>query len=192
MDLPPLILASASPRRAQLMRQLELIFDILPAHTQETAPEHLTPREAVLLNAYHKARAVAKVHPDALVLGADTTVCLGKDMFGKPADLAEAHAMLARLQGHTHQVLTGVCLIHLRRHVQEMFTELTDVTFRQLDDLQIRNYLNLIQPLDKAGAYAIQEHGELIVERIDGSYSNVVGLPMERLEGRLQDWAVRS
>jgi len=188
MELPPVILASASPRRARLLRQLELNFLVLPAHTPESAPEHLTAREAALLNAYHKAWAVAKEHPDTLVIGADTVVCLGPELFGKPASHAEAHRMLSRLQGHTHQVITGVCLIQLRRHRQHMFSESTAVTFRSLDDLQIRNYLGLIDPLDKAGGYALQEHGELIVERVEGARSNVVGLPLEALHEVLQQW----
>jgi MAF protein len=186
--LPPLILASASPRRAELLKQIGLEFGQLPTHVPEEQPEHLTPAEICQINSYHKARALAKKHPDALVLGADTLVCLGTRIFGKPASLAVAEEMLLELQGQEHQVITGVCLIHLRAHRQRLFAEGTTVRFHRLSLTQVRVYLSRIDPLDKAGAYAIQEHGELIVERIDGSFSNVVGLPVERLQEVLAAW----
>jgi septum formation protein len=122
------------------------------------------------------------------VIGADTLVCLDDEIFGKPASLADARQMIGKLQGRTHRVATGVCLIHLRRFRQKMFTETTRVTFRRLDLKQIRYYLGAINPLDKAGAYAIQEKGDLLVEGISGSYSNVVGLPIERLKAELAAW----
>ena len=190
MNLPRLILASASPRRAELLREMGLRFRVVPSDAAETRNEQLTARELCQLNAYRKARAVAKKIPDALVLGADTLVYLGTRLFGKPANHAEAEQMLERLQGRTHQVVTGICLIHLRRFRQKIFAETTQVTFRSLDPKQIRYYLGAVNPLDKAGAYAIQEKGDLIVDRIVGSFSNVVGLPIERLNSELVtgDW----
>ncbi len=188
-DLPPLILASASPRREELLRQLGLDFKVVREEVREIHHEQLTARELSQVNAYRKARAVAKKCPDALVLAADTLVYLGTSLFGKPATLEEAYQMLERLQGRTHQVVTGMCLLHLRNHRQALFVETTAVTFHPLDDVQIRRYLNRVNPLDKAGAYAIQEEGDLIVEKISGSYTNVVGLPMERLDEELQAWA---
>lgn len=188
MDLPPLILASASPRRAELLRQAGIKFAVIAAEVPEVQPEHLSPRETAQINAYRKCRRVAKHHPDALVLGADTIVCLGETLFGKPTSAPAAQAMLARLQGRTHQVVTGVCLIHLRTHRQRLFAESTVVTFRQLHVDQIRRYLAKVNPLDKAGAYAIQEEGDDIVKTIHGSFSNVVGLPMERLKEELARW----
>jgi septum formation protein len=183
-----LILASASPRRAELLRQLGLRFEVLPSEAGEFAHEHLSPLELCQLNAHRKARAVAKKVPDAIVLAADTLVFLDDEILGKPADLAEAHGMLERLQGRTHQVVTGVVLIHLRAHRERVFAVSTEVRFCALSDGQIRNYLAKVNPLDKAGAYAVQEHGELIVEEISGSYSNVVGLPVERVQTELQAW----
>ena len=188
MSLPPLILASASPRRAHLLREMGLDFQVVAGDTPETHPEHLTPFETSQINAYRKARAIAKKYPDLLVLGADTIVCLGTVVFGKPADLKTAHAMLAKLQGRTHEVVTGVCLVHLRAHRQQLFAVSTAVTFRHLHSEQIRRYLSRINPLDKAGAYAIQEEGDEIVKTISGSYSNVVGLPVERLKEELGRW----
>ena len=139
-----------------------------------------SPLEICQLNAHRKARAVAKKIPDALVLGADTLVFLDNEILGKPRNLADARRMLARLQGRTHQVVTGVSLIHLRAHRERIFAISTDVLFHPLDAGQIRDYLSRINPLDKAGAYAIQESGEKIISEISGSYSNVVGLPVER------------
>ncbi len=188
MKLPPLILASASPRRADLLRQLKLEFEVVPSDAKEVYDEHLSPQELCQLNAHRKARAVAKKIPDALVLGADTLVFLDRQIFGKPADLAEAKKMLLQLQGRTHQVVTGVSLIQLRAHRERVFAISTDVTFRPLTPGQIDEYLYGINPLDKAGAYAIQENGELIVAEISGSFSNVVGLPIERVQGGIAAW----
>lgn len=185
MNETPLILASASPRRAELLREIINQFEVIPGHAEESQPEHLSPAEACLLNAYHKARVIAKKHPDALVVGADTEVVLGRRVFGKPRDIADAHAMLRDLSGREHQVITGVCVIHLRHHVQRLFFEQTVVKFRALSDEAIATYLSDINPLDKAGAYAIQEHGDEIVANIEGSFSNVVGLPVERLREEL-------
>jgi septum formation protein len=185
---PPLILASASPRRAELLKLLQVKFRILPGEAQEVAHEHLSPLEVCQLNAHRKARAVAKKIPDDLVLAADTLVFLDGEIFGKPCNLSDARRMLTRLQGRTHQVVTGVCLMHLRAHRERIFAVSTDVLFHPLDDRQIRNYLAKINPLDKAGAYAIQDSGELIISEISGSFSNVVGLPVEKLRQELSTW----
>ena len=186
MKLPPVILASASPRRAELLRKVVRNFEIIPGHAEEFQPEHLSPTEACMLNAYRKARTLAKRFPDALIVGADTEVCLGGRVFGKPRNRKDAEQMLAELEGREHQVITGVCLVHLRRHRQRTFAETTRVTFKALGADEITGYLDQIDPLDKAGAYALQEHGELIVEKTEGSISNVVGLPVERLRLELK------
>ena len=189
MDLPPLILASASPRRAELLRQSSREFQVVPSDAAEIFDEQLSPWELCQLNAHRKARVVAKKHPDALVLGADTLVFLDEEIMGKPANLADANRMLTQLQGRTHQVVTGISLIHLRAHRERTFAVSTDVTFRPLTAGQIQDYLAKVNPLDKAGAYAIQERGEMIVAEISGSYSNVVGLPVEQLKSELESWA---
>ncbi len=121
MKLPPLILASASPRRAELLRPLGLDFQAVPSDAAEIFDEQLSPWELCQLNAHRKARVIAKKHPDALVLGADTLVFLDGEVMGKPADLADARRMLTRLQGRTHQVVTGISLIHLRAHRERTF-----------------------------------------------------------------------
>src|SRR5436309_4662815 len=190
MKLPAIILASNSPRRAELLRQSGIEFQMVPSDVPEIHHEQMTAREISQINAYRKARSVAKRNPDALVLAADTLVSLKTELFGKPATLEAAYEMLERLSGRTHDVVTGVCLLHLRSHRQRITSESTTVTFRPLDAVKIRRYLAKVNPLDKAGAYAIQEEGDLIIERISGSYTNVVGLPIERLGAELQAWGL--
>jgi len=188
MKWPSLILASASPRRAELLRQLGVEFEVVASAAAELHHEQLTALEVSQINAYRKARAVAKKLPDRLVLGADTLVVLETRLFGKPSTLEQAYQMLEELQGRTHHVVTAICLMHLRDHRQRISAERTAVTFRALDASKIRRYLNRVNPLDKAGAYAIQEDGDLIVEKVSGSYTNVVGLPVERLTEELKEW----
>jgi septum formation protein len=188
VKLPPLILASASPRRVELLKLLPVKFRVLPAAVDEVSHDHLTPLEVCQLNAHRKARAVAKKNPDALVIGADTLVFLDNEILGKPRNRAAAQQMLNRLQGRAHQVVTGVCLMHLRAHRERVFAVSTDVLFHPLTPEQIRDYLGQMNPLDKAGAYAIQDGGEKIISEISGSFSNVVGLPVEKLRAELGRW----
>jgi septum formation protein len=195
-DLPPpsattrprLILASASPRRSELLQQLGIEFAVIVGQVEEITPTHLSPHETAQINAYRKARAVAKKHPDDLVLGADTIVCLETQIFGKPANRAQAEEMLLALQGRSHEVVTGVCLVRWRARRERLFAVSTTVVFHDLDRAAIRRYLDRINPLDKAGAYAIQENGSLIVREISGSFGNVVGLPVERVREELSQW----
>ncbi len=134
--------------------------------------------------------AVARSIPEALVLGADTLVYLEGEPLGKPRDLDEARAMLRRLSGRTHTVCTGVCLASDGGESVNVFHDLTRVTFRTLSEEAIGEYLRLVHVLDKAGSYAVQEHGESIVETVDGSLSNVVGLPIEAVLRHLAPWTV--
>lgn len=186
--LPPLILASASPRRAELLREQGLAFAVVTSEVDEVTPEGLSPRELCQLNAHQKACAVARRHPDALVLGADTLVFLGSEILGKPADLEAARRMLHQLQGRTHEVVTGVSLLQWCPRREQLFAVSTRVRFRALSAAQIESYLAAVHTLDKAGAYAIQEHGEWLVETIDGSFTNVVGLPVEQVAAAIQAW----
>jgi len=191
MKTLPIILASASPRRADLLRAMGLTFAVIPGEATELHDDQLTAAEVSRLNAFRKARAVAVRHADSLVIGADTLVYLDETLFGKPATMAAARQMLKCLQGRTHQVVTGVCLIHLKSGRRRVFAEMTAVKFRPLTAPQIREYLEAINPLDKAGGYAIQENGDKIVEEIAGSYNNVVGLPTERLQAEIEAFAAR-
>jgi septum formation protein len=188
MNNPSLILASESPRRAELLRQLGVEFKVVASNASEIEHEQLTAREVAQINAYRKARVVSKKFPDTLVLGADTVVHIESVLFGKPKTLEAAYEMLERLQGRTHEVVTAVCLLNLRHHQQRIFTDSTYVTFHKLDAVKIRRYLTQVNPLDKAGAYAIQEEGDQLVERVAGSYTNVVGLPIEKLRLELAEF----
>ncbi len=188
---PWLILASASPRRAELLQQAGFDFQVIPARVGEVEWDQLSPSELCQLNAHRKARVVAKQHPDALVLGADTLVFLDREILAKPRSPQEARRMLRALSGRTHQVVTGVSLLHLRAHREVLFAVSTDVRFRALSEREILRYLEVIDPLDKAGGYAIQDHGEWIVEEISGSFTNVVGLPLERVVAELVRFGLR-
>lgn len=188
----PIVLASASPRRAALLAEIGMAFEVVPGQIHEVVREYLSPGEMVRFNARLKAREVAARLPNRLVLGADTEVCLDNRIFGKPANMEEARAFLTLLQGRSHQVITGVCLACHNSRKERLFAVGTTVRFRALTSRQIANYLSHVNPLDKAGAYAIQDHGEMIIEEIAGSYSNVVGLPIERLQEELANFGLPS
>jgi septum formation protein len=174
-----LVLASASPRRRALLEAAGLPLELRTAELAEAPLAGETPAAMVVRLAAAKAAAVAAALPGRLVLGADTVVVFAGQIFGKPADLPAAHGMLRRLSGREHQVLTGVCL--MRGVVVRQWVAQTNVRLRTLDDAAIANYFSLVNPLDKAGSYAIQEHGEQIVAGIDGLLSNVIGLPVEEV-----------
>ena len=178
-ETSPLILASASPRRKQLLGELGLKFDIVVAQVTEHEDPNTDPRVMVTHNAALKADWVAARHPDAWVLGADTTVFIDHIVLNKPADLAAARAMLKRLAGRTHVVFTGVALRHIGRGLRIDEGVTSEVTFKAFDDAVIDEYFRVVNPLDKAGAYGIQEGRELIIEGWRGSFSNIMGLPME-------------
>ena len=188
MPLPPLILASASPRRRELLREHGYTFSVEPADVAESTPPHLTPGEITLRNARAKALAVARKHPEALVLGVDTEVVFEGEVFGKPADLAAALAMVKRLTGRTHEVHTGVWLQHSAARRERGFVEISRVRFRRLSDAKLRAYHARVGPLDKAGAYAAQEDRGELIERVEGSFTNVIGLPMEALAAALTEF----
>ncbi len=183
---PEIILASVSPRRELLLREIGLPFRIIHPTGVTEATGGFAPDVLVMHNAQNKARAVAAQHPESLVIGADTEVVLDGVVFGKPADLPAAETMLGKLAGRRHDVLTGVCLIHRPMELELTFVERTGVTMRPLTLAQIRDYFTKVTPLDKAGAYGAQEFGELILERVDGSFSNVMGLPVERLRATFE------
>jgi len=183
-----LILASASPRRRQLMAEYGYEFAVQPSDVTEMTPPHLTVSEVTLYNARQKAEAVAQAHPDSVVIGVDTLVSLEGDILGKPRDLEDAFAMLQRLNGRIHEVYSGVWIVRLATATTRALVEVSRVKFRTFDEAAIRGYMERIHPLDKAGAYAAQdESADGIVERIEGSRTNVVGLPMEALAKMLEN-----
>lgn len=180
-----LVLASASPRRCFLLEQLGLGgFTVETANVEEHEDPRSCPQEMVRHNARIKAQAVSDRLPQSLVLGADTTVALADEVLNKPANLQEARGMLHKLSGRTHTVYTGVCLISPADALHEVHHVTSAVTFRPLDDAAIDAYFRLVNPLDKAGAYGIQEGRELIIDRLEGSLENVMGLPIQFLKQR--------
>lgn len=177
-----LILASASPRRRQLLTEYGYTFTVQPADVEEIMPPDLNVSEITLYNARLKAQAVSEMNPEAVVIGVDTLVALDGQTLGKPADLDEAFAMLSRLSGRIHEVYSGVWATRQSSHTHRGLVEVSRVKFRPFDEAQIRGYMARIHPLDKAGAYAAQDDSpESIVESIEGSRTNVVGLPMKAL-----------
>ncbi len=184
----PLILASASPRRRWLLKRNKYPFTVEVADVAEISPVYFTPGETVLRNARAKAWEVALRRREALVLGVDTIVAFGNKIFGKPADLSAAEAMLRRLNGRAHEVYSGVWLVHAATGRERGFIEVTRVQFRRRTPEQRRAYLARVGPLDKAGAYAAQEDRGEMIEFVEGSFSNVIGLPMESLGKELREY----
>ena len=177
--VPRLILASASPRRRELLQQLGIPFTVVIADVVEHEETTTDPRVMVAHNAALKADWVSARHPDDLVLGADTTVFIDQHALNKPRDPAEAREMLRRLSGRTHTVFTGLAL---RRQSDGLIIDegvASEVTFKTIDDAVIEAYLARVHTLDKAGGYGIQDHSDMIVAGYRGSLSNIIGLPLE-------------
>ena len=198
-----LILASASPRRQELLRNAGIPFTVEPAGIRETPLENEPARNCAERLARAKARAVSLGHPQAVVLGADTVVELDRQILGKPTDPADAVRMLRLLSGRTHEVITGVCLSgpgntprspaagrgERKAHFEDVRSESTEVTMAELSDRDIRAYVASGEPMDKAGAYAIQGRASRWIGRIEGDYFNVVGLPVALVFRMLQEHA---
>ena len=180
-----LVLASRSPRRRHLLKALGVHFIAAESGFHEIDHADGTPGQHVQDNALGKARAIASQYNNALVIGADTVVVYRQRVLGKPKNMAEAMEYLLLLQGKTHAVYTGLALIDTKENITVVDFEKTLVTMRSLNEKEIRAYLSRIKPLDKAGAYAIQGAGAIIVEKISGCYYNVVGFPLAKLEEML-------
>ena len=185
-----LILASASPRRRELLAGMGVAFDVVVAQVVEHEDPDSEPRAMVAHNAALKAEWVAERNPETLVLGADTTVYIDQTVLNKPRDLSEARAMLHRLAGRTHTVFTGVALRRQRDGVKVDQGVASQVRFREFDDRVIDAYFQVVNPLDKAGAYGIQEGRELIIAGWEGSFSNIMGLPVETVKQILTPWGL--
>lgn len=175
------ILASGSPRRKQLLKKIIPDFKVIPSDAEELKSHSGGPLTLVQENAKKKAIPVAANNPSCWVLGADTLVFYQKEILGKPKDLDEAVEMLSFLSGKTHEVATGVSLQCNELNIVKTFSETSSVTFKPISKQEIRLYFKEVNPLDKAGAYAIQTNADMIIDRFVGSYSNVVGLPLESL-----------
>ena len=185
-NFPPIILASKSPRRQELLRLMDIEFRVVLKDVDESYPDHLKPEEIAVYIADKKARAFDESVADEIVLTADTIVCIDNLILGKPETSDHAVEMLQLLSGRMHRVITGVCLLY--KHRYHSFYDVSEVYFGKLTDVEITSYVNKYQPLDKAGSYGIQERIGLIgIERINGSYTNVVGLPTEKLYRELMN-----
>lgn len=179
-----IILASKSPRRQELLRLMDIDFRIVLKEVDESYPDNLTPEEIAVYIAEKKAKAFDESVDDEIVLTADTIVSIDEHILGKPETKEHAIEMLQLLSGRVHRVITGVCLLH--KHKYNLFHDISEVFFRKLTAQEISFYVDKYQPLDKAGAYGIQEWIGLIgIDRINGSYTNVVGLPTEKLYQQL-------
>jgi septum formation protein len=184
-----IILASASPRREQLLKQIGVSFRVIPSEADETNAAALKPGEYVKQCALAKAKSVsAQVNPDDIVIGADTVVVLAETMFGKPAGAMDAAQMLQKLSGRTHSVWSGLAVLAPQRNF--VIAVETKVTLAELSAQQIERYVASGEPFDKAGAYAIQGLGSVFVKRIDGCFYNVVGLPLQVLSGQLNELGI--
>jgi septum formation protein len=188
---PQLTLASTSPRRSDLLREYGFDFEILTTAVDEIADHLLGPVKLVQENARLKALPVSIMRPDRVVIGADTVVAFEGRILGKPASMLEARAMLESLNGKEHKVHTGVCLLHGTTACETLFVETTRVRFNRLTLDQRIAYHHRINPLDKAGAYAAQDDQGILIASTEGSFTNVIGLPMESLQRHLHPFGIR-
>lgn len=172
-----IILASSSPRRAKLLKDAGIEFVVEPSDIEEVIDEHLEPKDIVIDLAKQKAQAVSLKHPDDIVIAADTIVVFNREILGKPKDEAHAYEMLKMLSSEQHQVYTGVA-IQKGEKINSFYTR-ADVLMKQLSDLEIKEYIQTKEPLDKAGAYGIQGLGSKLVERYQGDFFTIVGLPLK-------------
>ncbi len=180
------ILASASPRRQELLKIIFSEFEIIPADVDETLSPDISPETAAEYLSRKKAEYIAEKYPDYLIIGSDTTVVTEKEILGKPENKTDAYNMLKKLSGKTHKVITGVCICGGGK--TRSFSEITEVEFYNLGEEELENYLSSNEWTDKAGAYGIQGKAGLFVKKINGDYNNVVGLPVSRLNREVKEF----
>ena len=183
----PIILASGSPRRKQLLEQIDLEFEVVPSQIYEDFSLNLSPTDFVEYYAQEKAKDVANSYPDKWVIGADTIVVFESHILGKPKNEKDSFQMLKRLSGNTHQVITGVSIQNIKQDISDSFHERTNVTFNTLSDNIINYYIETYEPFDKAGSYGIQDWFSVCVNRIDGCFYNVMGFPLSRFYSHFID-----
>ncbi len=184
-NCPPIILASNSPRRKDLLELIDLPFKVISSTVHEDFNIDLKPIEFAKHYANLKALDVAKIYPAHLVIGADTIVVLDDEIIGKPVDEKDSKTMLRKLSNRTHTVITGVSLVWQEKNIVEIFCEKTKVTFQKLTDEQIQFYIDNYRPFDKAGSYGIQDWFAICVKKIDGCFYNVMGMPLSSFYSRL-------
>lgn len=186
-----IILASASPRRKQLLKQIGLDFEIIPSNIEEKLNPRYKPQRQAEILSLQKAKAVAGKIKNGVVIGADTFIYLENDMIGKPKDEKDAERILKKLSGKVHYVITGFTLIDTESNRTVTKSEVTKVWFRRVNDKEIKSFIKKEHPLDKAGAYAINELAAVFIERIEGDYFNIVGLPLFALTKELKKFGIK-
>ncbi len=182
-----IILASASPRRKEILENVNVKFTVVASNIDEVILDNEPPKELVMRLAFEKCMDVAKKNEDALVIGADTIVVMDDQILGKPKNEEDACNMIELLSNKKHQVITGISLINLSLDKKVIDYVVSEVTFKDLSKETIRDYINTKESLDKAGAYGIQGYGSLLVESISGDYFNIVGLPISRISDLLKE-----
>lgn len=185
-----IILASSSPRRQEILEGLKLDFIVHPSEVEERIPLDMLPEDIVEHLSFMKAESVSKHYNNEIVIGSDTIVVLGGEILGKPHNNEAAFSMINKLQGHEHTVFTGVAVIDSSSREYKVSHCSTKVTIKSLSEDQIKRYIATGEPMDKAGSYAIQGFGAMIVEKINGDYFTVVGLPIHLLSEMLEDFGV--
>lgn len=191
IDKYTIILASQSPRRYELLKMIGLDFKVCASFAKESYEDHLSPIEYVLQNARKKGEMIAAKEPESIIISADTIVVLRDKILEKPENAAHAQYVLNRLSGVTHQVVTGFGFILLSENKQIFDHEITHVTFRKLSPQEIRAYIESGEPFDKAGGYGAQGLGSLLIEKVDGCFFNVVGLPLAKFFTTLDNFLVQ-
>lgn len=181
-----IILASASPRRKEILENTKLKFRIIKSEVEEVIVEGESPQQVVMRLSFEKCMDVASKHESSLVIGADTIVVLDGMILGKPKDEDEAYEMLRKLSNNVHQVITGISLINLEGNKKIIDYVVSNVKFKDLSEEDIKDYIQTNESLDKAGAYGIQGYGALLVDEIQGDYFNIVGLPISRVSDLLK------
>lgn len=181
-----IILASASPRRKEILENTKLKFDIIKSDIDEIILEKEAPIQAVMRLAFEKSMDIASKNEDDLIIAADTVVVLDENILGKPKDKEEAYNMIRSLSGRTHEVITGISLVNLGLSKKIIDYVVSTVKFKELSDEDIKDYIHTNESLDKAGAYGIQGYGAMLVEKIEGDYFNIVGLPISKLRDLLK------
>lgn len=181
-----IILASASPRRKEILENTKLKFDIIKSDIDEIILEKESPIQAVMRLAFEKSMDIASKNENDLIIAADTVVVLDENILGKPKDKYEAYNMIRGLSGRTHEVITGISLVNLGLSKKIIDYVVSTVKFKELSDEDIKDYIHTNESLDKAGAYGIQGYGAMLVEKIEGDYFNIVGLPISKLSDLLK------
>ncbi len=183
-----IILASKSPRRKEILEMLDWKFEVCTQETEEIFEEGKSIEENMKKIAMKKAKAVMKGHEDSLILSCDTMVVLENRIFGKPKNVEEAKEMLKSLSGKYSYVYSAVAFLHVTKGIEESFLEKTKIYFYEITEKEIEEYIATGEPMDKAGAYAIQGKASIFIRKIEGDYWNVVGLPIAKVHQKLKEW----